>query len=991
MKLLALPAAVALLLVAAPQEVSAQFCSNDCPPLNFGTPVPSLCEGDLASDFADVTKSYTICHPNEGTTFSFENDFKGKITVLSNFYIGCNAGRRESGVFAHVAQRYYDEYGGNRINFITSLKGGTTCPQWASLYQSDAVSLYPGSTVVPKEMPLTVLDQEYELRDDFFTTPFGHPSYVILDGDLTVRHKFIGPCCGYESYWECTADIAKSLDTMLSGYLDVLLAEQDPNTTVNATGSNSEDADTNATDITITECTVGEFSEWSPCSISCGQTPGVEFRWRTVQAPPSAVNATTCPAPVETRSCVAPLNVCDDGESACIEEFGATFSIETVASGFDGPRDVAFHPTPGLHLGSHSEGRTFHPNFGEEAWVVNGKNHSVSIVASVGDDEKQTTISRRDRGYYHYMVNATALAFNAVGDSSRSGDRDSFNYWAICNDDTNTYLGTKEANHFMGPTLYNSDPGNQNLVNRLGEVCGDAEECFFLHSDMLHEAPACIGIAHDPETTTAYGNVYWAFDSTGNQQTGQLVRFDFQQPHGPGSMDHSVAAVRRFPDIELERGPPGVHAGMVVHPVTRELFVAVPGANKIIAVHSDSGMYARTAREEYPIYSNALPSFEYSIWECPVQRDFATNIQMPSGLALNAEGDRLFVAERTTGEILVFEVSSGALLSRINTDFTSIGGLAFSPLTQILYFVDEETNTLNTVKQTVGCSTPFRSRTPTAFSNAVEEAKAAVTEFSLYRNYSCVADPIVPDAAFFDQVHGDTGYASDNPDVQTMAGMDASAALLANRTDCGLTSDLNFDALLLGGYFCHQCLPGEQGAQCDPGGTCTNIQWLGYVCDNEFLVVLDEVSGELILQTTNQTRIDPADLVLREGVTYRFTVKSDVEICMVNRVGSTTRAVGVPGNDSGCASNGPLLIPMVGGEMRDTVILQHSKFGTKMELMLHTEASNTIVDDTNDSDNNESDSEDNTATTSAASGSAKIASIALILGASTSMIAFLLA
>ena len=50
---------------------------------------------------------------------------------------------------------------------------------------------------------------------------------------------------------------------------------------------------------------------------------------------------------------------------------------------------------------------------------------------------------------------------------------------------------------------------------------------------MLHESPSCIGIAHDPEVTTAFGNVYWAFDTTGNRENGQLVRFDFQQPHGP--------------------------------------------------------------------------------------------------------------------------------------------------------------------------------------------------------------------------------------------------------------------------------------------------------------------------------------------------------------------------------------------------------------------------------------------------------------------------
>lgn len=87
--------------------------------------------------------------------------------------------------------------------------------------------------------------------------------------------------------------------------------------------------------------------------------------------------------------------------------------------------------------------------------MVNGFNHSVSIVASLGTPV-QTTINRRDRGYYHYMINATALAFNMVGNSGRSPDRDTFNYFAVCNDNLNTYLGSKEPNYFMGPTFYDS-------------------------------------------------------------------------------------------------------------------------------------------------------------------------------------------------------------------------------------------------------------------------------------------------------------------------------------------------------------------------------------------------------------------------------------------------------------------------------------------------------------------------------------------------------
>ena len=148
----------------------------------------------------------------------------------------------------------------------------------------------------------------------------------------------------------------------------------------------------------------------------------------------------------------------------------------------------------------------------------------------------------------------SSLSFDATGQ------------FATCHESLNDYMGTMLPNFFMGPTLYNSDPSGGNTVNREGAACSDVDECFFLHADMLHEAPRCVGMAHDPETATAYGAVFWAFDSF----LEQLVRLDFQQPHGPGSMDHSIATVRRFADVRL-RGDGDVHAGMAVDAASRTL------------------------------------------------------------------------------------------------------------------------------------------------------------------------------------------------------------------------------------------------------------------------------------------------------------------------------------------------------------------------------------------------------------------------------------
>ena len=474
-------------------------------------------------------------------------------------------------VFAHVAQKYYDLYGPEKVRFIQSVKGGGTCAQWSSIYQADAQNLYPSSPVVPQDMPWSVDDTNYKIRDEFFTAPFGHPAYVVLDGNLQIQHKFIGPCCGYEEYRECTPEIARTLETTLRTYLDAILTQDvpPPPTTRPPSAAPTPRPPTNPPVITL-ECA---WSGWSACSVRCGPTPGLQFRYKD----PRCGVATPALPVFTSRTCTAARKSCyrDDGktQTPCIPEMGGPdYTIHTVHAGFQSPRDVKFHPTPGYHLGPRTGGRKFiHPKKGDEAWIINGNNHTISIIAAVGHPQHQTSFPRRDRGYYHYMINGTAISFNTVKDSGRTPDRDTYNYWSICNANTNNYLKTKESNYFMGPTLYDSSRDNKNLVNKMGDACDPTteEDCYFLHSDMLHESPNCRGIVHDPEVISSYGTVYWAFDATGNQQHGQLVRYDFQQPHGPGSMDHSIASVRRYPEVELESSVEAtkharIHAGTFV-------------------------------------------------------------------------------------------------------------------------------------------------------------------------------------------------------------------------------------------------------------------------------------------------------------------------------------------------------------------------------------------------------------------------------------------
>jgi hypothetical protein len=356
-------------------------------------------------------------------------------------------------------------------------------------------------------------------------------------------------------------------------------------------------------------------------------------------------------------------------------------------------------------------------------------------------------------------------------------------------------------------------------------------------------------------------------------------------------MDHSIAVVRRFPEVKLYRDEAHEygHAGMVVHPKKRILFVANPAKGNVIAVHIDTGLYSRTACEEYPIFSNKLPSFEYSIYECVEQEtEFATGFIIPSGLALNKNNEILFVAERG-GYISAVDAMSGETLQRIDVSshgYKSIGGLAVSQETGMLYFTDMDTNQV--VRVNAGmfadgqCN--YGSRLSSDFLSEVDDAKADLLSslctrdvFSLVRDYSCEVNATIPNGTLFEQVHTNSGYASDNPDVQSTAGMDEEAVLLSNRTDCEYDSDLNFDALLLGGYYCHTCLPHNHGSSCDSGGTCLNVHWRGFTCDNEFYVDIDywDDNGPLLIVSSlhfNTTFANDNKIVLARGVTYRFTV-----------------------------------------------------------------------------------------------------------------------
>lgn len=137
-------------------HTNAQGCANTCPPLDDGgNPVESLCIGDTLT--TQTWFPYSTCHPTSAPT---SIDFASLATsydviVVSNFYVGCNAGRREAGVFAYTSQRLHDANA--NVVFVSALHGNS-CAAWSDKYNDFAEDTFG---LTPTTMPITIEDDDY--------------------------------------------------------------------------------------------------------------------------------------------------------------------------------------------------------------------------------------------------------------------------------------------------------------------------------------------------------------------------------------------------------------------------------------------------------------------------------------------------------------------------------------------------------------------------------------------------------------------------------------------------------------------------------------------------------------------------------------------------------------------------------------------------------------------------------------------------------------
>ncbi len=361
-------------------------------------------------------------------------------------------------------------------------------------------------------------------------------------------------------------------------------------------------------------------------------------------------------------------------EATTVEAFGDGF-VETViadaSDDLDDPRDMEFHP-----------GRV------NELWIANRATDSITIVHNTGLDN-QTSENREDAYSNHFLEEVSAIAFGAY--------HPEFDWqWGSAQETANTYCGQGSPNNFMGPTLWPSSLDHYAVENQNNNLLGS-------HIDMNHESPYGVGIAHDED------NVYWYNDG----HYGELVRYDFAEDHDTGYDDHSDAIVNRYSDIQLGHVL-GVPGHMELDHDTGILYIADPGANRVLWVNTDDTTYTTTDLMNDP--SRLEPLAEYSRFTGIEWGVLATGLDRPTGIALH--DGHLFVSEYSNGNIVAYDLPSdgkgGTYVDEIATSATAIMGLEFGPNGHLYYVDNGRTKSFASTRSPMKTATALATTTTTA-------------------------------------------------------------------------------------------------------------------------------------------------------------------------------------------------------------------------------------------------------------------------------------
>ncbi len=367
------------------------------------------------------------------------------------------------------------------------------------------------------------------------------------------------------------------------------------------------------------------FALWIPFMTACAADPAAtEGADETGVTTTTTDGATTGPTSGNTSGNTSGDTPTTGGEVHTVPEFGGTFTvIGTSEHGLNVVRDLAFNP-----------------GAPEQLWTFNMLSHGTVIFFDPGT-EQQTSEERIDAYGQHFMAYPSSAAF---------GDNGNF---ATCQESRNEWnVGPKAPDDFMGPTLW---------------PAGAQEGS---HLDMLHQAPWCMGIAHDTD------NAYWTFDG----KRGNLVRQDFQSDHGPGGGDHSDGIITRYLDATVTRVE-NVPSHMELDQATGLLYIADTGAGRIMRLDPATG--TNTGK-----LLNEMDGADYTGVEGADFEVVVDGLDEPSGLVLH--DGRILVSEHGSGDIIAFDLD-GNELDRMSTPAKQIMGITIGPKGD-LWYADAEAN-----------------------------------------------------------------------------------------------------------------------------------------------------------------------------------------------------------------------------------------------------------------------------------------------------------
>lgn len=354
--------------------------------------------------------------------------------------------------------------------------------------------------------------------------------------------------------------------------------------------------------------------------------PLIVFALLIVGACKKERNATPEPAKVNT--------VPEFFSENTVDKYGQTSPVYTLiannSSKISSPQDLDFNPTRQ-----------------NELWIINKGIEAIGgstvMITQPGTPGQQYDY-RQDGNAWHFMSLPSAISFSNNGN------------WA-------TSPNVLDANHnggtYTGPSLWS---GNLTIYAKPSGGNGS-------HLDMLHGSPFAMGIANEKD------NIYWVFDGYNKY----ICRYNFNGDHGPGKDDHSNGTIHRYTEVVVKRNPT-VPSHLAFDNDKRWLYIVDGGNKQILRIDITTGN--KTA--DLPLKNEPLAEH----WKIEgVNSEIVVNegLKQPCGIEIN--GNRLFVTDYETGDIICYDIATKKELARINTGKPGIMGIKLGPDNK-LWFVN---------------------------------------------------------------------------------------------------------------------------------------------------------------------------------------------------------------------------------------------------------------------------------------------------------------